>query len=196
MRDGEAREEQRHDGHHRADQYTAKNPATDVAGDNEPVRQRRDQQLFDMLAELGAKERRDHIAVGVLNHSHHDQTRRDELHIVEAADLAHATTDQAAKNNEIQCRRDRRRHDSLAPDAHDAAEFTDNDSLESDPLRSRPRWGHAGELDADFFACSATAWSATTLAARALLSTRRIKSSSNRFTLLRMLVTATPCKDS
>ena len=56
---------------------------------------------------------------------HHDEAGRDELHVIEAADLADAPADEAAEDDEVQRRGDGRRHDGLTPDPHDAAEFAD-----------------------------------------------------------------------
>jgi hypothetical protein len=140
------------------------------------------QQLFDVFAEFRAEERGDHVAVGGLDHVHHDDAGGHELHVVVAADLADAPADQAAENHEIQGCRDARRHDGLTPDAHDAAELADDDGLETDPIGGRARFGHQ---DAAFAAAVLT-----------LPSTKRMNNSSSRLTLLRMLLTTMPCAES
>ena len=176
---GQAREEQRDDGHHRSHQHAAQHAAAHVARHDQPIRQRRHQQFLEVLAELRAEERGHDIAVGIGDHRHHDEAGRDELHVVVAADLADAPADQAAEDDEVQRGGDRRRHDGLAPDAHDAAELADDDGFEADPL--------GAARDADFSRHASR--SALAAAAVTLPSTRRMNSSSSRLTLLRMLFT-------
>src|SRR5271165_702326 len=182
MRDRQAREKQRNDRYHRAHQHTAQYAAHGVAGDDQPIRQRRNQQLLDVLAEFRAEERRNHIAIGSLNHVHHDDAGRHELHVVEAAHLADATPDQAAEYHEVKGGCDGGRHDGLPPDAHDAAEFADDDGCKTNPIGAETRFRHAHEAFA--------------AAVRTLPSTKRMNSSSRRLTLLRMLFTAMPCAES
>src|SRR5258708_683430 len=146
-----------------------------------------------MLAEFRAEERRHDIAVGIGDHRHHDEAGRDELHVVVAAHLTHAPADQAAENDEVQGGGDRRRHDGLSPDAHDAAELSNDDGFETDPFGRGARGGHGHDRNAA--AVSARPAEARP-AAEALPSTRRMNSSSRRLTLLRMLFTAIPCADS
>ena len=135
-----------------------------VAEHDQPVGQRRDQQLLDVLAELRAEEARDDVAVGVADDRHHDEARGDVLHVVEAVHLPDALADEAAEDHEVERRRDGRRHQRLAPDAQDAAVLAAHDGLEADAPDAR---------EGDF--------------SPPRRSTRRMKSSSSRFTLLRML---------
>src|SRR5580698_6216967 len=167
------REEQRHHRDDQADEQAADHPAHTVAGDDEPVRQWRHQQLLNVLAEFRAEKRGHHVGIRVGDHLHHDQARRDELHVIVAADLPDATADQAAEYDEIKGRGDRRRYDRLAPYAHDPVGLADQDRLESDPVSDG-----AGDRRHDAFFAPA--------------STRRTKSSSRRLTLLRMLPTSMP----
>ena len=51
------REQQCHQRHHGAHQHAAQQAPGHVAGDDQPVWQRRDQQFLDVLAELRAEER-------------------------------------------------------------------------------------------------------------------------------------------
>src|SRR5258708_1872973 len=145
-----------------------------------------------MLAEFRAEERRHDITVGIGDHRHHDEAGRDELHVIEAAYLTDAPADQAAENDEVQGGGNRRRHDGLPPDAHDAAELSNDDGLETDPLGPGTRGGHVHDRNA----AAVSARPARARPAEALPSTRRMNNSSRRLTLLRMLFTAIPCADS
>src|ERR1700722_18136428 len=197
MSQRQPREEQGHDGHHGSHQQAAHDSAAHIARHDEPVGQGRDQQFLQVLAEFGAEERGHYIAVGIGDHAHHDEAGRDELHVVVAAHLADPAADQAAEDDEVQGRGHRRRHDGLPPDAHDAAEFPDDDGFETDPLGSGARGWHFHDPEpAAFTAGPAGARSAATRPAAALLSMRRTNNSSRRLTLLRMLFTAIPCADS
>src|SRR6202000_2190514 len=95
--------------------------------------------------------------------------------------LADTPADQADEDHEVQCGGDRGRHQGLPPDAHDAAEFADDDGLEPDPIGERARFSHHEAFAA---------------AVLTLPSTKRMNNSSSRLTLLRMLLTAIPCADS
>jgi hypothetical protein len=60
---------------------------------------RRHQQLFNIALELGAKERRGHVGVGVGNNRHHDQAWHNKLHIGKPVHLANARTNQVTEND-------------------------------------------------------------------------------------------------
>ncbi len=137
VRDRHVREEERDAGDHHADEQSAHHAARDVAEHDQPVGQRRDQQLLDVLAELRAEEARDDVAVGVADDGHHDEAGGDVLHVVEAVHLPDALADEAAEDQEVERRGDGRRHQRLAPDAHDAAELAPHDGLEADAPDAR-----------------------------------------------------------
>src|ERR1700723_694308 len=192
MSQRQPREEQGHDGHHGSHQQAAHDSAAHIARHDEPVGQRRDQQFLQVLAEFRAEERGHDIAVGIGDHAHHDEAGGDELHVVVAAHLADPAADQAAEDDEVQGRGHGRRHDGLPPDAHDAAEFPDDDGFETDPLGSGARGRHVHDPET----ATVTASPAAARPAAALPSMRRTNNSSSRLTLLRMLFTAIPCADS
>src|SRR3984957_20416828 len=192
MHQRQPREEQRYDGHHGSHEHAAQDSAAHVSRYDQPIGQGRDQQFLQMLAEFGAEKRRHDIAVGIGDHGHHDESGRDELHVIVAAHLPHPPADQTAEDDEVQGCGDGRGHDGLPPDAHDAAELPKDDGLETDPLGPGARCGHGHDPE------TATVLTSPAAArpAAALPSTRRMNSSSRRLTLLRMLLTAIPCADS
>src|SRR5207244_12906873 len=173
------------------------------------------QHLLHVLAELGPEERCDHVAVGVGDHRHHDQSGGDVLLVVEAAHDADAPPDEAAEDHEIERRGHHRGHDGLAPDADEAPVLADDDGLEADPARHvaidgrRSRPGHgahrrapagrraaaaadvSGPVPAGAVAgCAGAASPCAPSPAVPRPSTSCMKISSRRFTLLRMLSTS------
>ena len=139
------------------------------------------------LAELRAEEGRDHVAVGIGDHRHHDQPGGDVLHVAEAVHLPDAPADEAPEDHEVERRGHGRRHQRLAPDADDAAVLAAHDGLEADAADAVGAGRALPPQLALRRACRPCA---------ALRSTRRMNSSSSRFTLLRMLTTSMPCADS
>jgi len=77
-------EEQCDDGDQRTHQQAANHPTGHVTNNHRRVRHRRHQHFLYVAGELGAKERRYDVAVRVSDHRHHDQPRRDVLHVVVA----------------------------------------------------------------------------------------------------------------
>src|SRR5215469_5271493 len=201
------RENQRHDRHGCAHQNPAHHAPDRIAAHDHPVGERRYQHFLDVLAELRSEERGHDVAVRVGDHRHHDQSGRDVLLVVEAVHGADPPADETAEDGEIQHRGHSRRHDGLAPDADDAAVFADDDGLEADPAHhvEADRWRYGCLDDAAHRgdpACARAAGAvAGTAAARTASSaprpsTRRMKISSSRLTLLRMLSTSMPSAES
>ena len=62
------------------------------------------------MLEFVAKKGRYDVRIRVLYYRHHDQTRYDKLHVLEAAHLTNAATYQIAKNHKIEPYRNRRWH--------------------------------------------------------------------------------------
>src|SRR5690606_32408965 len=117
-----------------------------------------------------------------------DEPGRDELHVVDAAHGSDAPADQCTEDHEIERGGDRRRHDRLAPDADDPLEFPPDDRLESDPARVR------GVRQGRRRRCGPGGGGSRVAHGRAPWrpSTRRMKISSSRFTLLRIDTTSMP----
>jgi hypothetical protein len=118
-----------------ANDEAAHDGAGDVARQDHPARHRRHQHLLDIAAELRAEERTGDVAVGVLDHAHHDQAGHDEIDVADAGlHLADAAADHVAEDEEVQRHRDRRRQQRLAPDAQDARDFAADDGAECDQV--------------------------------------------------------------
>ncbi|KAG0771235.1 hypothetical protein G6F22_016656 [Rhizopus arrhizus] len=120
--------------HDHAHHQAAQHGTGYVTPQDHPVRHRADQQFLHVAAELGAEERGADVAVAVLDHAHHHQARHDELHVGVAAHVTHARPDQVAEDQEVQGHGDRRRHQGLAPDAHDAGDFAAHDGHQRDAV--------------------------------------------------------------
>src|SRR5690606_40015399 len=130
-------------------------------------------------------------------------------HVRKAAHLADPAPDQGAEDDEVERRGDGRRYERLAPDADDAPVLPDDDRLETDPADDpeidRRRWRLLCNRRAQgrpppcarIRSSAATARSPGSSAGPVTPgavrpSTRRMKISSRRFTLFRMLSTSIP----
>ena len=112
MQIGKKEREQRNDGSHR---QAARHAACHITGQDHMIGHRGDQQLFNVLPELGTKKGGDHIRVGVGDHRHHDQPRHHKLDVVKTAYLANARADQLAEDNEIERHGDGGRQGCFCP---------------------------------------------------------------------------------
>src|SRR6185312_11296392 len=145
--------------------------AGDVTHDDVAVGQRRDHQLLDVPAELGAEERGHHVGVGAGDHLHHDEAGRDVVDVAVTAHGADAVADEPAEDDEIQRGGDHRRHQGLDPDAQHPLHLAHHDGVEADEVVAQATHGLPS-----------------------LRSVSLMNSSSRRLALLRMESTCTPAR--
>ena len=166
-------EEQRQQGHDQTHDQPAQNAADSEADQNGVGRNRRNHQLFNRTLELGAKEARHHVAVGVSDHRHHDQARYDVLHIGETTHITDLPTDQITEDHKVQNHGNRWRQQGLWPDPHKASNFAVNNGVQRNQVGAQLR-AHIATF-ARFF------------------STNDTNNSSRRLVLLRRLTTSMLC---
>ena len=83
-----------------------------------------------MPTELRAEERGRDVAVGILDHRHHHQTRHDERHVRHAIHVLDARADELAKDHEIQRHCDRRWNQRLRPDPQNPRHLATRDRVQ------------------------------------------------------------------
>src|SRR5690606_7524275 len=80
--------------------------------------------------------RRRHVAIGIGDYAHHDQTRHNKRHVIDAIHRADFTADPLAENNKIQGHGDGRRQQGLPPAAHTTPGSPYQHGVEGNPLNT------------------------------------------------------------
>ena len=137
MRNVEISEEQGDHRNKHANEQTSQYAARHMPDNDRCVGHRRNQHFLDVLTELGPKERRHDIAIGVRDNGHHDQAWRDVLHVIETVHNTDTATDQVAENDEVQGHRDGGRNNGLYPDAQHTRHLLADNGLRSDEIQGK-----------------------------------------------------------
>ena len=93
-----------------------------------------DQQFFDAFLKFEAEEGGADVHVGVGDNAHHNQSRRNKLHIGEAFCHAYFVADKLAEDDKIQRHSDGRWNDRLTPDSDDTHAFLAHQGVEGEAL--------------------------------------------------------------